>query len=130
MYYKGYHTTLEGKFIFDSIKLHMNKYRLTTNVHLLNNKERISNLEIDNHLSTLYLSDSPYEIKQGVRYIRNTDKLVRGASTKIVVIDSNKNTIVYNSIGECAKNINIPKDKIKQCLNTGKSLKGYSFVLI
>lgn len=129
IYYKGYHTTSEGKYIFDSIKLHMNKYRLTTNVNLLNNKERISNVEIENLLSRLYSSDSPYEIKQGVRYIRNTDKLVRGVSNKIVVIDSNKNTTFYNSLTECAKTINIPKDKIKQSLNTGKSLNGYSFVL-
>jgi hypothetical protein len=40
----------------------MNKYRLTTNVHLLKNKEYISILEIENLLTTLYLSDSPYEI--------------------------------------------------------------------
>lgn len=129
IYYKGYHTTLQGKYIFDSIKLHMNKYRLTTNINLLNNKEQISISEIENLLSRLYLSESPYEIKEGVRYIRNTDKLVRGASNKIVVIDSDKKTTVYNSLTECAKSLNIPKDKIKQCLNRGKSLNGHSFVL-
>lgn len=128
LYYKGYHTTLEGKNIFDSIKLHMNKYRLTTNVHLVN-KERLSISEIENLLTTLYLSESPYEIRNGVRFIRNTDKLLKGTGTKIFVIDSHKNRIVYNSIGECAKSINIPRTKIKECLNTGKSFQGYSFVL-
>lgn len=38
IYYKGYHTIQQGKFIFDAIKLHMNKYRLTTNSPLLKNK--------------------------------------------------------------------------------------------
>lgn len=144
LYYKGYHTTLEGKYIFDSIKLHMNKGyknlrflraspcyaqpRLTTNVYLVN-KERISILEIDNLLTTLYLSESPYEIRNGVRFIRNTDKLVKGTGTKIFAIDSHNNSIVYNSIGECAKSINIPSNKIKECLNTGNSIKGYSFAL-
>ncbi|GAA4910309.1 hypothetical protein GCM10023405_35460 [Streptomonospora salina] len=42
MYYKGYHTTVEGKYLFDAIKLYINKYRLTTNVILLKGKERIS----------------------------------------------------------------------------------------
>ena len=42
MYYKGYHTTVEGKYLFDAIKLYINKYRLTTNVNLLKDKELIS----------------------------------------------------------------------------------------
>ena len=48
IYYRGYHTIQEGKFIFDAIKLHMNKYRLTTNSNLLKNKELINLEEIDN----------------------------------------------------------------------------------
>ena len=129
MYYKGYHTILEGKHIFDAIKLHINKYRLTTNEKLLSNKERFSIIEIEKLLSALYLSDSPYEIRpNGVRCIRNTDKLVSEA-TKIIVIDSNNNRNFYSSMTECAKALNISRSTIKQCLNTGKSHKGYTFVL-
>ena len=58
IYYKGYHTTLEGKYIFDAIKSSINKYRLTTNSHLL--KECPSIAEINELLSKLYLSESPY----------------------------------------------------------------------
>ena len=86
IYYKGYHTILEGKYIIDAIKLHLNKGagrspcyaqpRLTTNVHLLKNKERISNLEIERLLSELYLLASPYEVRGGVRYYRDSNKLV------------------------------------------------------
>ena len=85
-------------------------------------------MEIEKRLFTLYSSDSPYEIKQGIRYYRNTDRSVSGA-VKIIVIDSDKNTNIYNSISECAKSLNISRGKIKQCLSTGKSLKGYTFVL-
>jgi hypothetical protein len=90
IYYRGYHTTLEGKFIFDAIKLHINKYRLTSNINLLKNTKRISIFEIDSLLSKLYLSESPYEIKEGIRYYRNTNKLV-SESTSIIVIDNNNN---------------------------------------
>lgn len=129
IYYKGYHTTLEGKHVFDAIKLHMNKYRLTTNVNLLKDKKVISLLEVENLLSALYLSDSPYEIRgSGVRYIRNTTKLV-SESNNIVVIDSNNEKKIYSSMTECAKSLNISRGTIKQCLNTGKSHKGYTFVL-
>ncbi len=128
MYYKGYHTTLEGKDIFDAIKLHINKYRLTTNVKLLNGKERNTLFTIENRLSKLYLSDSPYEINQGIRYYRNTDKLVSEA-TKIIVIDSNNERNIYKSMSKCAESLNISRHTIKQCLSTGKSFKGYTFVL-
>ena len=94
IYYRGYHTTLEGKFIFDAIKLHINKYRLTSNINLLKNTKRISIFEIDSLLSKLYLSESPYEIKEGIRYYRNTNKLV-SESTSIIVIDNNNNKTTY-----------------------------------
>jgi hypothetical protein len=128
MYYKGYHTTLEGKDIFDAIKLHINKYRLTTNEKLLDGKERISFFTIENLLSKLYLSDSPYEIKQGIRYYRNTNRLVSEA-TKIIAINSNNDRNIYKSMSECAESLNISRQTIKRCLSTGKSFKGYTFVL-
>jgi cytochrome c oxidase subunit 3 len=128
IYFKGYHTVIEGKHVFDAIKLHINKYRLTTNSSLLNNVKRISVSNIEELLHKLYLLDSPYEVKQGIRYYRNTNKLVSEA-VNIVAISGNNNKIVYNSISECAKNLCIGRDKIKHCLNTSESYKGYSFVL-
>jgi hypothetical protein len=107
----------------------MNKFRLTTNTTLLEGKKGISIVEIENLLSALYLSDSPYEIKpSGVRFIRNTDKLVSEAAN-IVVTDSNNNLDIYNSMSECAKNLKISRSTIKECLITGKSHKGYNFTL-
>lgn len=127
MYYKGYHTTFEGKFVFDAIKLHINKYRLTTNNALLINRERISIDKIEALISELYLTESPYELRQNVRYYRNTNKLVSEA-IKIVAMKDNYKKI-YDSITECAKDINISRKCIKKSIDSGKSYKGYVFVL-
>lgn len=129
IYYKGYHTILEGKHLFDAIKLHINKYRLTTNTNLYENENRISLLEIDKLLSKLYLMESPYEIKEGVQYYRNTTRLV-SESTKIAAIDKENNRNIYGSMSECAKNLQISRKKIKECLNSGEAYKGYVFVLL
>lgn len=127
IYYKGYHTLTEGKYIFDNIKLHMNKYRITTNNYLVNNKDIISIKEIDTLLNKLYLLESPYEIKEGIRYYRNSDKLVSD-SVEIIVI-SNNNIKSYNSISKCANDLNISRKIIKNCLSKGIAYNGYSFVL-
>ena len=124
LYYKGYHTILEGKYIFDAIKLHINKYRLTTNTNLSDN---ISLLEVERLISKLYLQESPYEVIKGVRYYRNTTRLV-SESVKIVVIDEKNNRNIYDSITECAKDLKISRKKIKGCLSTGEIYKGYVFV--
>ena len=128
IYYKGYHTIPEGSYLFSAIKLHINIFRMTTNIFLLDNKERISIYEIKKRLSKLYLIDSPYVVKQGVRYYRDTDKLVSEA-VNIIVIDNIGNKTVYPSITDCAKNLSIGRNKIKQCLISGESYKGYTFVL-
>lgn len=128
IYYKGYHTILEGKYLFNAIKLHMNKYRLTTNTHLLKEKDIVHIQDIENLLKKLYLLESPYEIKNGVRYYKNTNKLVSEATNIVVINNIDKSNIIYNSISDCAKNLNISRNKIKHCLITGKSYKNYSFV--
>lgn len=119
--------TLQGKYIFDAIKLHINKYRLTTNHNLLNNKERISEDEINSLLTKLYLSDSPYEIKNGVRYIRNTNNFV--SKIGIIARHENYNNLAFASISECAKSFNVSSNEIKECLKSNKSIRGYYFVL-
>ena len=126
LYYKGYHTTLEGKYIFDAIKLYINKYRLTTNTNL---SEKISLSEVDKLISKLYLQESPYVVIKGLRYYRNTTKLI-SESVKIAVIDEKNNRNIYDSISECAKDLKISRNKIKDCLSTGEIYKGYIFVIV
>lgn len=125
IYYKGYHTLPEGKLIFDTIKSNINKYRLTTNSHL--KKLNLDITKLEDLISKLYLKDSGYVIKQGIRYYRGTNKLV-SESREITVIADNNNRIIYNSISECSKELNISRKIIKDCLTTGNSYKCYSFV--
>jgi len=126
MYYKGYHTLPEGKIIFDLIKSKINKNRLTSNTNLNN---EISILDIESLLHKLSLLDSPYEIKKGIRYYKNTTKLVSEAVNITVINSSNNNRVIYKSISDCAKELQISRRNIRNCLETGKSYKGYSFVL-
>ena len=42
IYYKGYHTISEAHYLFNAIKLHINKHRMTTNTNLLDNMQCIS----------------------------------------------------------------------------------------
>jgi len=135
MYYKGYHTMLEGKYIIDAIKLNINKYRLTTNISIANNKY-LFNLEIAKLLSELYTLASPYEIIEGVRYYRDTNGGTAPAvpplvseSVSIVAIDSDNKNYYYSSMSECSKSLNISRSTIKKCLISGKSFNGYVFVL-
>ena len=129
LYYKGYHTTVKGKHIFDAIKLNINKYRLITNHDLVQDKQVLSILDIDNLLNELYLSESPYIEKHGVRYYRNTNKFV-SEGIRITVLNSSDNSSnSYNSLTECAESLNISRKKIRELLNSGLSYKGYTFVL-
>lgn len=86
-------------------------------------------MEIKDLIVKLYLTDSPYIIKEGVRYYRETNKLVSEA-VNITAIDSENNISVYTSMSDCAaKSINISRKKIKECVTKGTSYKGYQFVL-
>lgn len=125
IYYKGYHTILEGKSLFDIIKNRINKFRLSTNNITIKNLK--SDLEIKTLLSELYLKDSPYDTKKGIRYYRGTDKLV-SESNQIISIDNNNCKVTYKSISEAANNLGISRKKIRECLNSGKSYNNITFI--
>ena len=134
IYYKGYHTLLEGKFIFDSIKSCMNKNRLSTNkssylLHTLPSISYLYNKTIEEQLDILFNIESPYQIKDGIRYIRNTNNLVSESLNIVCIhIDYNKR-ILYNSISECAKDLNISRKIIKNSIHLNKEYKGYIFMI-
>lgn len=73
--------------------------------------------------------ESPYEIKEGIRYHRNTTRLVSD-SIKITAIDIENNRSIYDSISECAKDLKISRKKIRECLSTGETYNGYVFVIV
>jgi hypothetical protein len=99
----------------------MNNYRLSTN----------SSIEYDKNilkqkLNYLFSLPSPYEIKNGIRFIRGTDKLI-SEKLRIIVKDTKGKVQYFSSIIECSLNINIDRKTIKNYLITGASYKGYTF---
>ena len=75
IYYFGYHLLPEGKLLIKEIKNSWNNFRLST--HYLNNKDNLcKNSDFKDKFKTLFLLSSPYEIKNGIRFIRGTNNLV------------------------------------------------------
>ena len=121
--YYGYHLMPEGLDIINILKSRMNNFRLLTNVSNIKEEKNI-----DKKLINLLNCPSPYEIKNGIRFIRNTDKLV-AEKVKIIAIDKNNNKKIFTSITECSKFFNISKSIIKDRLITGEFFNNYRFTI-
>lgn len=116
IYYYGYHKLSEGINLINEIKSKMNNFRYANEV----------NKNIDSKISNLFLFPSPYEIKNGVRFLRGTNNLVSD-KLKIIAIDENNNKFFYLSISECSKALNIGRTNIKNSILSGRIYKGYKF---
>jgi hypothetical protein len=128
IYYLGYHLIPEGKLLITEIKNRWNNFRLST--HNLNkiDKQTITSLSFEDKLKNLFLLPSPYEIKNGIRFIRGTNNFV-SESLKIFTIDNFNNKSIFSSITECSIALKIERSKIKNCLITGETYKNYKFIL-
>jgi hypothetical protein len=109
------HRLAEGITLINEIKSHMNNFRLSTYAQIT--KEMLNKQEqsIESKMSYLYSLPSPYEIKNGVRYLRGSNNLV-SEKLKIIVIDENYNRFYYSSISECSRHLNIGRTNIKNCI--------------
>ena len=121
--YYGYHTLLEGINLIILIKSNINNFRLKNDSNL--NYSENKNL-IENKLNHLLSLPSPYEIKNGILYIRGTDKLV-SKFFKIRIEDTKGKVQYFSSITECSLNLNISSKIIKNCLISGNPYKNYTF---
>ena len=108
LYYLGYHLIPEEKLLIIEIKNRWNNFRLSTyNFNKQNTLGEAVNslskdkLSFENRLKNLFLIPSPYEIKNGLRFIRGTNKLV-SESLKIIAIDNLNNRFIFSSIIECS----------------------------
>jgi hypothetical protein len=81
---------------------------------------------IDIKLKNLLLLPAPYEIKNGIRFIKDTNKLVP-EKIKLISVDKFNKELNFISITECSKILQIDRSKIKHCLITGESYKNYIF---
>jgi hypothetical protein len=105
----------------------MNNFRLTTN-SITNDASSVSDVSsLDTKISHLFSLPAPYEIKNGVRYLTGTDKLVP-EKLRIIAVDENGNKLSYSSISECNRALGIGRSTIKDCLLSGKTYKGYKFI--
>jgi hypothetical protein len=132
IYYLGYHLLPEGIILNNEIKKRWNNFSLSTSKHLNNNIQNItcSPLEVtfENKVQNLFLLPAPYEIKNGLRFIRGTNKLV-SEKLKIISIDKFNNKSIFSSLSECSKSLHINRSKIKNCLLTGEIYQNYKFIL-
>lgn len=119
IYFFGYHLLPEGKLLITEIKNTWNNFRLSTH-YKKNNLINLSNFE--NKFKTLFSFPSPYEIKNEIRFIRGTNKLV-SEGLKIIAIDNLNNKFIFSSISKCSIAIKIDRSKIKHCLLTGETFK-------
>ena len=72
---------------------------------------------------------SPYEIRNGLRYIRGTNNffVYTAEGIKIIAIDSNHKESLFTSISDCANKLNLDMAKIKRSLLTGVTYKNLNF---
>ena len=84
-------------------------------------------LIIEEKFKNLCLISSPYEIKNGVRYLRGTNNLV-SEKLKVIAIDESNNRFTYSSLSECSKALKIGRTNIKNCIISGQTYKNYKFI--
>lgn len=145
IFYYGYHNLPEGVALVNEITSRWNNFRLSTNkTGLLNNpcsaqkalsssaeeeqSESVKSnvVDLNEKFRLLKTKPSPYIIKEGIRYYRDTLNLV-SEKNQIVVIDSSNNESIFSSISECSKILHINRAKIKECLISGEIYKNYKF---
>lgn len=120
--YYGYHTLDKGKELIHLIKSNMNNFRL--NPDFITNYDQNKAL-MEEKLNYLLSLPSPYEKKEGILFLRGTDKLV-SKFFKIKVEDTNGKVQYFTSISECSLNLNIASKIIKNSLLLGISCKNYT----
>ena len=119
--YYGYHNIEEGLALLNSIKETLNKLSTSDTFK----KVDLSSYEIK--FNGLFDHPSPYEIKNGIRFIRGTDKLVSD-NVKIISVDQNSGIrLEFSSISNFSKALKIDRQTIKRYLMKGEPFKNYKF---
>lgn len=70
---------------------------------------------------------TPYEVKNKIRFLRNTNKLA-SSKLKVIAINTqleNENKTSYFSFSDCSKALKTNRTKIKFCILSGETYKGY-----
>lgn len=119
IYYYGYHTIAEGESLAREIISNWNNFRLST--------YNTPFTDFNKKYQILSNFPSPYIIKDGgLRFYRNTLNLVSD-KIRVTAIDHLNNELVFSSISECSRILQIDRYNIKKYLLNGQIYKNYRF---
>ncbi len=121
VYFSGRHTLQEGKYLIALLRSRMNNNRLSTNP---GNKQNlvISQEKIDD----VFNLPAPYEVRNGIRYISDTDILV-SESFPVFVTHPDGTILSYPSLSKCALALGFSRKPVREYLDTGTPYKNYFF---
>lgn len=95
-----YHRLPQGISIINEIKNGMNNFRLKTNSKF--NTVKLDNIvSINSKVSDIFYLSAPYVIKDGIKYLKDTNSL--SAKLGVIDMDIHNNKIDYTSISECSR---------------------------
>lgn len=124
----GYHRIEEGVNLIEKIKTKLNKLSTQPNKFKLNTVgggTEFINFELE--FKILFSLLSPYEIKNGLRFLRNTNNLVSTGLRISCINHSNKEEQVFSSISNCSEVLKIDRTYIKKYLLNKEKYKNYTF---
>lgn len=122
LYWHGYHTLPQGASLILLLKYRMNNYRLKTDPNYN------GDMVIDPAVIKAVL-DLPafYEIHNGFRTFSGTTNLV---SEDLCILATKEGvTLEFTSLSTAGKALHIDRTKIKNCILSGTSYKGYLFTV-
>src|SRR6266542_527363 len=121
VYFSGPHTLQEGQYLIALLRSRMNNNRLSTNP---GNKQNlvISQEKIDD----VFNLPAPYEVRNGIRYISDTDILV-SESFPVFVTHPDGTILSYPSLSKCALALGFSRKPVREYLDTGSPYKNYFF---
>ena len=123
IYYYGYNTIPEGASLARDLTNHLNK--VSTNKKsrkVISTDLNLTGIDFFERYNLLSNIPSPYIIKEGIRFYRNTVKLVCDKN-KIIAYrldDGLNNKFVFSSISECSRILHIERYIIKKYLLNGE----------
>ena len=126
----GYQKMEEGIKLIEKIKTKLNK--LSTHKKNLKNKEIIDTLflfikKVELEFNNLFSLISPYEIKDGIRYLRNTNNFVSTGLRILCINHNNNEKQIFSSISKCSEVLKIDRTYIKKFLLNKEKYKNYTF---
>jgi hypothetical protein len=80
-----------------------------------------------NLLQSFLLLPAPYEIKNNIRFLRNSSKLVSEKFNIIVTYKNSSKKCVFKSISACSKSLGLCRSTIKKYLLSGEEYLGFKF---